>query len=156
MLSQLVATALIEFCLDSTFPSNVRKAMCLFICSDYKCVFFSHSRNSKDWHWINRQDTTKGWILCANVCVKNNQIYVLHFEMYTYEPDVDFKHLYILSIMLVYFFIFILDTLQSSPTVWNIMLDFYGFYPLLSAKTMNSVETHRRWRCLISHEFSAS
>lgn len=37
--------------------------------------------------------------------------------MYTYEPDVDFKHLYILSIMLVYFFIFILDTLQSSPTV---------------------------------------
>lgn len=104
MLSQLVATALIEFCLDSTFPSNVRKAMCLFICSDYKCVFFSHSRNSKDWHWINRQDTTKGWILCANVWVKNNQIYVLHFEMYTYEPDVDFKHLYILSIMLVYFF----------------------------------------------------
>lgn len=153
MLSQLVATALIEFCLDSTFPSNVRKAMCLFICSDYKCVFFSHSRNSKDWHWINRQDTTKVWILCANVCVKNNQIYVLHFEMYTYEPDVDFKHLYILSIMLVYFLYLYLILykvhLQCETSCWI-------FYPLLSPKTMNSVETHRRWRCLISHEFSAS
>lgn len=151
----------ITWLLDSSRWSCYSKLKCSVVTAgsdsfNWVLFRFNLSKQCEKSHVFVHLHTTKGWILCANVCVKNNQIYVLHFEMYTYEPDVDFKHLYILSIMLVYFFIFILDTLQSSPTVWNIMLDFYGFYPLLSAKTMNSVETHRRWRCLISHEFSAS